>query len=510
MIDKPTDLYPYGDTIDASKENDFYFRVNGDKVVSYQVDVFDLSNTKVYTTGKVTNDNQLPAYGGKGNESFIHITIPSSSVSNNNEYKWYPTVWEEVTTTNPNPTNWVTSGRIQLQANAGSTSVRLSPHTNFSLEDSTHWLKINGKFYKITAFTLDTADPPLYGTATISPSLSGKVLVNTPYQIYTDYVRGDVAVFKARSTPTLQLLYNDVSSGTVTLNSNEAEFIGRYTQTENTRVVSYKFDIFLNGESSPIATSGEIFSGDIRFKYNAFVNNTDYRIVLMVIDADKRVSKVERSVSVSYSEANLHIQPIITVDKEHSCITIDSSSLISIVGNASANEDIGYRYITIEDGVYTYEKISPNGIELFDGQSIYWDNKNGLEPLDVPEDFTIVLHENFDDDLLDKFFEFQHDDSNSKYTILYDGCKFYLEVTKYNPFQHFTLQLDPYPSKHHTYLSTNQPDKDTLYYFDFNDSLDTTKYFTWNNIAHNYWWHIVLLPGEFRITKGLPAVTGGN
>lgn len=83
MIQKPYDISLRGKAIDANEANEVTWKVSGDIQTAYKIDILsNLDNSLIWTSGKITSF------------ALKHL-IPSSALTNGNEYKIVVTVWSQ-------------------------------------------------------------------------------------------------------------------------------------------------------------------------------------------------------------------------------------------------------------------------------------------------------------------------------------------------------------------------------------------------------------------------------
>lgn len=85
MAQRPTFPSPYLNAIDATVDNDFVCLINDrDIITSYTLSIIKIETSEtVYTH---TGDETI--YGGRGNNSYLIVTVPANTLSNESEYKW--------------------------------------------------------------------------------------------------------------------------------------------------------------------------------------------------------------------------------------------------------------------------------------------------------------------------------------------------------------------------------------------------------------------------------------
>ena len=89
MAQRPTFPSPYLNAIDATVDNDFICLINDrDVITSYVFTIVDAA-----TSSSVYNLNKsVTVYGGMGNDSYLIISVPADTLSNDVNYKWKVTL----------------------------------------------------------------------------------------------------------------------------------------------------------------------------------------------------------------------------------------------------------------------------------------------------------------------------------------------------------------------------------------------------------------------------------
>lgn len=89
VIYRATNLYPQNTYISGSVDNIFTGMVNGAKATHYQLKIFTLANVSVYDSTKLALSPNL------ANGATLSHTVPSSTLTNGNQYKWTLQVWND-------------------------------------------------------------------------------------------------------------------------------------------------------------------------------------------------------------------------------------------------------------------------------------------------------------------------------------------------------------------------------------------------------------------------------
>lgn len=488
MLAQPTFMQPYSDAIDVeSPINRISCQINSGKIIAYKIDIYHSSNVMAYSTGKITDDGQLPIYGNKGDASYLFVDLPSDiGLVNGKDYKWVLTQWEELDSSHPSPSVWVSYGKVYSTSSQVNTSsvVYTRPHTNVS---DGMYLQVNGETRLISSYTLDTSPVPLWGRAQLATPLSATPDANIDYKIVKDWI--DNAEygypFYARTTPELTIdEFGTIVNSETIIDSSYMKVHAVYSQAEGVPLKSYRFQLH-SSDGSLIKDTEEVYCLDIEFEYDGYLSGQEYTLTLT---AENQMGvKVESAVvfKAQYELAVIPISPIATFDNNEYCTVIDFSNATSILGKSNGSLGNGYEF-------------NESGISLDEGYYVFWDELNGVGDLDIPDEFTVIvktaLHEGFERTPL----EIEHD-SGYKYTVRYDGVNFYYKIN--NGAEHTYFPYETIVS-----ASSSSLDMDALYIWDDSDIWNDSESWFDNDIANSYYWYIVCRPNDVKFVKGELAI----
>lgn len=321
----------------------------------------------------------------------------------------------------------------------------------------------------------------------------------------TDFVTTPLFYFTTRKTPETALNIIDETGNILSENgiitSCSCGFKGSFSQEQGEKYSSYIFNLYTNGKL--VASSGDKMESKIVYEYDRLMSNTTYTVELIFTMADRKETvPVRRDFNVEYKTLSTPIAPHLNVNEEDGFIEIDFSETIQIIGESNKETQyISFKNIDT-DNIYTTAQISKN-------QYISYSEITNVGELDIPNGFTLYLHENFCDNFNGKIIELTDENSGQKYTVGYNGRCFYYKIPGMPE-----VTFDPY-----IYVDENgekvdlccvQSESTTIndlnydaFYMLYPDSLITpNSIILYNDIAKNFWWHITLLPDKVEFTRG--------
>lgn len=236
--------------------------------------------------------------------------------------------------------------------------------------------------------TLTHAVPALTLTAGIDYKWSVKL-----YYDSTNYVESGENFFTCYSVPTLTF------SPPATITAQTYSFTVTYEQTEDIQVNRFKF-ILYDSNNTLLEDSDYIYSANITYSFDGFINGNTYR-VKCVVENEKGVvvDSGIKSFTVSYSEPTVGLVP--------------SATLLSNLGAIKVNWGEAIQILGVATGSYSY--IVGGGISLASGSQVDF-------TFSVPVVNTVVERI----DALDSGFSgilYAADDDS--YVVGYDGTRFY-------------------------------------------------------------------------------------
>ncbi len=518
---QPTFPYPYLEAIDVGLEdgNDFKCLINSrDIIQKYIVTIMSALDSSVVCTIKgefysgnfkkykkvgsgaeteispiPNDDSALPLKGSPSDNSWLQVNIPQNmGMINGQNYKWNITLFEEDRTANGVlPTLKITEGKIVSYVGDTTKTIELRPNSNIK---EGMYVGCKGELRKITTWNSSTNKAVLDIAFSISPTTSDT------NEVYSTFITSNDYFFKARALPTVVFNVPDE------IDSSEHTFAATYSQAENVGVSYYKFDLYLG--SQLVKTTGEVYSSDVEFSYDGFLTGNAYEIVLTIATDDGFVmDEISEKFDVVYSEMDSYITPIVSADNFKTCINVDFSRNIDIVGHLEGSQDIilGKFKNPLDD-----VPENNNGLMLSRYQDLYWDKVNEIKPLEIPSEITFFYHTNCGLGYKGKLFEII-DESGVDFSIEvgYDGKRFYCVMGAVD-----TIYSNPYiggeasaiiPSGQSTTI-----DETKYYIINGADTIKANDQIIYNDLANKYWWKITVRPyadtdsneDVFTVTKG--------
>ena len=316
MAQRPTFPNPYLSTIDADDDNDFVCLINErDVITAYTFTIYSTTNTtidnaqevyqEVYTVSGSIDDGSMssPIYGGKGNDSYLIITVPSGTLTNR---------------------------KID-------SSTKLPVVTNHQVfSNGTTHTELSGE-YKWQVSLTDS-----YGNTVIS----------------REYY------FTCFKTPIISI-NNGVSEIITTASASfDGEYIATINDTNGTyyptpRFIDYRF-ILYNSNNEIVKDTGYIYSQYIHFDYDMFVSGR-YSLKLMTESEGNVKKETTLDFTVSYDNAPTVNVPKSSISKNDNSVIVDFSGTVNIPGTFVPNAD--FTQINVETdnyGVYI-----PQNTELY-------------------------------------------------------------------------------------------------------------------------------------------------
>lgn len=351
-------MKPYLNDIDSSLNNIFSCVVNsegGSTIAAYILEIYNTSNTKIYTTNKITL--QKPLYNG----SILEINIPNTStMQNGKDYYWNISLFEN------RPSMWVAYGSVITGSTA--TIVKIRKHYNVK---TNMYIKIGDEIRKITLFNKETGD------ATVETAFTAAPTAGQEYTIYSDFITSADSFFKCRKTPTVAITNLPTSS----LNSRTYEFIGSYAQENNVEWRNFMWNLY-NENNELVETTGKINTGDIKYRFDGLSDNTTYKIELVVENQNDIITKSPlSSFYVDYLEPVILNRPQGEVLSDKDAIhlfweqpIINLGSVVDVATEESASYDL-VKNIPID---------GRNSIHLKQGTKLFYVPATSTENVDIP------------------------------------------------------------------------------------------------------------------------------
>lgn len=365
MIYQPRNVKPSSKAIDATLDNTFSMEMQTNTFVSaYQLYISDFSNQDVYTGEKIGLDTVLY----NGDVLNIPVSPDTSNLSNGNNYKWRVKLFQ------PLADMTITYGTVQ---NEGSeTEIYLQPNINIKVGMK---LSINNELKTIQTYSSST------GIAIVDSAFSIAPTPGTSYQILSDFIETvPDYVFYACKNPDVSI--NNVPS---TLTLKYHNFTGVYNQPDNIPIVYHRFILYINnsdGTKSVIDDTGNVYSANLSYIYDAFRTGNSYSIQMIVENDMGIISTTEvYSFDVEYEIVEYLQQPVATFDSEQNAIDVTwvtpvehDAELLSVTDGSNVSSKLLYNVpYSTSNTLYTDEYIAK------------WSSEDGLCVL--PDDFNITL-----------------------------------------------------------------------------------------------------------------------
>lgn len=346
MIYQPVNVYPNNSTIDGSIANTFSWVFNGDAIIKYKVDIYELNKTSATYTETVTPSTII--YGG---DTINHL-IPAGKLTNGNEYIWKITQYES------NPSMFVVNGTVVSATSA--TQFKISTQMSTVLSDM--FIVINNEYREISTYNSSTGD------VTLKTGFSSTPASGASYSIYTPFTTTLNGFYiKARKTPVISIdaLNSSLLDEQGNLKYRSADFLGHYSQEQN---VSIKYHNYVLTENDEVVDStGDIYNSNLSYEFDGFLSNTQYTLTLNISTQDNQNVSTSYTFNVLYNEPVLIETPSAIFNSEHNSVLIDCQ--IIKVSEPTVNgeyEFIENDWLHIKSGNITYEKVSERDLNLTD------------------------------------------------------------------------------------------------------------------------------------------------
>jgi hypothetical protein len=509
------------------------------------------NGTTTENSALLTEDTLLPIYGGRGDDSMMSIQVPRKNnnidiLTNGKEYKWKIRLYSQ------NNDVWITDGKTpndtainlisvsknsridigqsikintvdylieSLVGNYDAQGIVTSSVENVSVTVLTNtlpstitnnftdlYITINSIDYKIKEAGTNFAtgviaiDNGIFTTSAVNNKYftierRSYVLVvdkqtttnkGTPYIISSNFLDSNEFYFTTVLTPTItqtwtNTLDSSVKTFTATYNGNMSYYIFEVYEYNS---ITNLYDVLLD-------KTNEIFSSNISYTYEEFLNEKNYKIILTVMSKEKIKTSEEKVFSVSYASSSSLITPQISIDCNRNAIKIDYSTAYIIRGIPKDKD--------IPSNSYELGKIDSTQIPkcfVKDDQFIEWTHIEGGGQnidLDIPKDFTMVLRVK-----AEKYFNgdiFEMTDVNGNiYKLRIDNEKFYYKIGTNTESAGIDIYDAPTPTDILPLISASNNSSTPIYRkrYEWKDDISwsNTGYFLFNNDFTNYWWNI--------------------
>ncbi len=268
MLYEPSYMQPYLTNFDIEDTNSVFsciINAEGDtRVVSYELDLYNLSNELVDTTGEITLSPNI-LYNG----SRLEVPNFSSSGINGEDYVWKIRLFEE------EPRMFVAEGKTL----ADSTAILVKIQNHYGLGENMY-LKIGAEMHKIASYLEVAGESKPYIEATMETPFSAAPALDTEYSIMTKYIESPETFFKARGASEIA-----VDSFPSVIDGKNYLFTGTYTQNEGVGRKYFIWNLYDN-VNELVSTSGKLTSGRIKYEFDGFVSGHSYQVELVVENQD--------------------------------------------------------------------------------------------------------------------------------------------------------------------------------------------------------------------------------
>lgn len=291
-------MNPYSLPIDATTSNTFSCYLNaegGTQINHYNLMIKDLKGNQVYSTGDRTISPVLY------NNDILNIPIPANAgMINGLDYVWNVKLYENT------PANWVTYGTVQAGTITAS-AFTIRKHFNVSMG---MYVKLNTEFRQIASYDKTT------GALTLSSPFSFTPSAEANYNIYSNFVESDDSYFKARKSPVVS-----ITNHSAVVTGKSYAFVGAYSQSDNVGWKYFTWNLYSNGELAK--STGQMNTGEIKFSFDGFLNNTNYAIELVIETQDEIVlSSGLLDFNVQYLETSILNNPSVEQVSEKNALKV--------------------------------------------------------------------------------------------------------------------------------------------------------------------------------------------
>lgn len=340
MLQFPYAVYPNGQALDGSVKNNFFCTISGTICTAYQVNIYNNNTNDVVYSGTKTNVV-------KYNQEILQMEVPANSFSNGNDLIWSARLY-----TNTYDIK-VASNTVIGSLTATKISIPLYSENRVKAGQK---IIIDGTEYIITNYEIN--NNAMIGTVTLNAEIGN--VDGKEFKIYSNFIDMPMYFFKARTTPIAK-----IQNFPTTINSREYSFIGTYSQSEGVAIQYYTFNLY-DKDGEVIDTTGKIYSANINYKYDGFINGSSYMIELICNNQDNiEVSTDKILFNISYSQPNIDVgigyQVLENKDAIRLIIEPDKTSIPTFDGKYKIIENfpfIGTNSAQIKNGIIKYDNVS--------------------------------------------------------------------------------------------------------------------------------------------------------
>lgn len=462
MLFKPSYMNPYSLPIDATVSNLFSCYLNaegGTQINKYNLMIKDLKGNQVYSTGDRALSPVLY------NNDILNVTIPTNTgMINGLDYVWNVKLYEST------PANWVTYGTVQA-GSITTSAFTIRKHFNVSVG---MYIKIGTELRKIVSYDKAT------GILTLESAFSFTPVADGAYNIYSDFIESDDTYFKARKAPVVS-----ITNHTSIVTGKSYTFIGAYSQSDNIGWKYFTWNLYSNGELAK--STGQMNTGEIKFSFDGFLNNTSYSIELLIETQDEIVvSTGQKSFTSQYAVTSIINNPFINqLDEKNALNVMWEQPYINLY-----TQPTNFEYI--KDIPFT----DAWSVSLQKGDLIY-NISTSAGKVFIPYESTTFLNIQFETGFEGEFYRQENTQTGEYYSIRYDDGVFIYDINSYYTGK-YTLQ-----SSTSSWLLAKAEDFDPYkrYMWDDNALWDDSAVWCEQefDIVTERWFKITLLPDMVKI-----------
>lgn len=367
MAYQPTYPSPYMETIDATQEGGNIFKclINPkDTILNATINIYSNTDSSLVKTVEL-DDSIFPFVGGLSDNSWLSCVVDGENLNNKRDYKWSITLAYDESEN-------ISSGYISSVS--GSDYITI-PGTS-SLYNR---LKDGGVYYIVTSSERVKISSVRWGGTNgiithlyvhLESSFSVPPIEGDIYDIETNHLTltSPEYYFKARTNPKVTFEVPEIIS-----NSTHT-FTSTYSQDQKVGVAYFQYDLFKNGVE--IASSGKVFTQDITYTFDNLVNDTEYDVVLTILNNDGVEMHEERTFNVDYPIMVSTINPIVTVDNDKTCISVDFTNNASIPSTLVGADNANYEVFGKPD----YDVVSSGNVIAYSSPSITIEPYDNIMP----------------------------------------------------------------------------------------------------------------------------------
>jgi len=379
-IYQPNYLSPNSTTIDNSIDQNFTATMQGSYSDAYSLMIYDMNNNIAFNSSALPLSPVL--YQG---DEFLY-TLPSSSLSNGNQYKWQLQLFsdslpiQQCFSYNAGTTTYTDETTVANDSTAN--NMNLIPIA--TVEDA-YYFGSNTKFsgIKLTIGTVGVyvatlvweyynstsstwISIPILTDNTSGFTQSGMVLFNPPTDWTTVavnsstkyWIRCRVSAFASKTTSPLgtqawsktsatsrQTPFYCYATSTVSMTvpaeitSKKHTFTSVYAQAESISL-NYWNMTFLDSNNEVILTTPNSYSGLISYEFDGFINNQTYKVYTTVTNQQNiTVQSSVYTFTVIYASPSLTVIPTATLLPELSAVKVLWSPAVQIEGTVTGTSE---------------------------------------------------------------------------------------------------------------------------------------------------------------------------